>query len=163
TDGGAVPATIGILDGSVRVGMTAAEIERLAAAKDVSKVNLSNLAVLLTDRKAGSTTVAATLFIAARVGIAVFATGGIGGVPGGGRERAFRAADGDGRRGRESQPSGERDAAGSLRALARHGARRRLVPEHPRASGDAVPARAHARAHRRRQRVLEPGAAREQR
>src|SRR5213596_2574302 len=60
-DGGAVPATIGILDGSVRVGMTAAEIERLAAAKDVSKVNLSNLAVLLTDRKAGSTTVAATL------------------------------------------------------------------------------------------------------
>ena len=80
TDGGAVPATIGILDGSVRVGMTAAEIERLAAAKDVSKVNLSNLAVLLTDLKAGSTTVAATLFIAARVGIAVFATGGIGGV-----------------------------------------------------------------------------------
>ena len=79
-DGGAVPATIGVLDGSVRVGMAPAEIERLASAKSVTKVNLSNLASQISNGPAGSTTVAATVFVASRVGIGVFATGGIGGV-----------------------------------------------------------------------------------
>ena len=78
--GGAVPATIGILDGVVRIGMEPTEVERLAAIPQVAKVNPSNLAAVLTSGASGSTTVAATLFAADRAGIRVFATGGIGGV-----------------------------------------------------------------------------------
>ena len=77
---GAVPATIGILDGVIRVGMTAAELARLAATPHVAKVNPSNLAAVLAAGECGSTTVAATLLAAERAGIRVFATGGIGGV-----------------------------------------------------------------------------------
>lgn len=79
-EGGAVPATIGVLDGAIRVGMSAAELERLATAGDVAKLNLGNFAAQLAAGLPGSTTVAATMFAAARAGIAVFATGGIGGV-----------------------------------------------------------------------------------
>ena len=78
--GGAVPATVGILDGAVRVGLARAELERLAAARDVAKVNLGNLAAVVASGAPGSTTVAATMFVAAQAGIRVFATGGIGGV-----------------------------------------------------------------------------------
>ena len=78
--GGAVPATIGILDGRVRVGLARAELERLATTREVAKVNLGNLAGVLAAGAAGSTTVAATMFVAAAAGIRVFATGGIGGV-----------------------------------------------------------------------------------
>ena len=77
---GAVPATIGVIDGRVRIGLTRAELEQLAAEPEPAKLNLSNLAAQLTHGAPGSTTVAATLFAAARVGIEVFATGGIGGV-----------------------------------------------------------------------------------
>jgi pseudouridine-5'-phosphate glycosidase len=77
---GAVPATIGVLDGRVRVGLSAGDLERLATAREVAKLNLSNLAAQLASGRAGSTTVAATLFLAHRVGIKVLATGGIGGV-----------------------------------------------------------------------------------
>ena len=77
---GAVPATIGILDGVIHVGMTPDEIARLAATPHVAKVNPSNLAAVLAARESGSTTVAATLLAAERAGIHVFATGGIGGV-----------------------------------------------------------------------------------
>jgi pseudouridine-5'-phosphate glycosidase len=77
---GAVPATIGVLDGRVRVGLSAAELERLATAPDTAKLNLSNLAAQVAAGRPGSTTVAATLAVAERVGIRVFATGGIGGV-----------------------------------------------------------------------------------
>lgn len=77
---GAVPATIGVLDGCVRVGLSAAELARLASTPDVAKLNPSNLAAHLAAGDAGSTTVAATAFVARRVGIEVFATGGIGGV-----------------------------------------------------------------------------------
>jgi pseudouridine-5'-phosphate glycosidase len=77
---GAVPATIGVLDGRARVGLSAGDLERLATAREVAKVNLSNLAAQLASGRAGSTTVAATLFLAHRVGIKVLATGGIGGV-----------------------------------------------------------------------------------
>src|SRR6266508_3640039 len=77
---GAVPATIGLLDGQVVVGLTPAEIERLATSPGVAKVNLSNLAACLAGGRPGSTTVAASLFAAHRLGIRVFATGGIGGV-----------------------------------------------------------------------------------
>jgi pseudouridine-5'-phosphate glycosidase len=77
---GAVPATIGVLDGRIRVGLTLDELHRLAQETDVAKLNLSNFAARLASGKPGSTTVAATMFAAARVGIEVFATGGIGGV-----------------------------------------------------------------------------------
>ncbi|MFM7109250.1 MAG: pseudouridine-5'-phosphate glycosidase, partial [Planctomycetaceae bacterium] len=74
--GGAVPATIGILDGVIHVGMDRGQLERLAATPGVAKVNTGNLAATLAAGAAGSTTVAATLFAAEAAGIRVFATGG---------------------------------------------------------------------------------------
>jgi len=77
---GAEPATAGVLDGVVRVGLARAELERLATSRDAAKVSLGNLAAVVASGTAGSTTVAATMFVAAQAGIRVFATGGIGGV-----------------------------------------------------------------------------------
>lgn len=77
---GAVPATIGVLDGRVRVGLSVAELERLASTPGTQKLNLSNLAARVASGQPGSTTVAATLAVAKWAGIRVFATGGIGGV-----------------------------------------------------------------------------------
>ena len=77
---GATPATVGILDGAVRVGMTTSELERLASTPNPVKVNLGNLAAEVAAGGCGSTTVAATMFAAWKAGIRVFATGGIGGV-----------------------------------------------------------------------------------
>jgi pseudouridine-5'-phosphate glycosidase len=76
----AEPATIGIIDGQVRVGLDHAELERLATCGSAVKLNLSNLAAHLASGSCGSTTVAATMLVAHQVGIRVFATGGIGGV-----------------------------------------------------------------------------------
>jgi pseudouridine-5'-phosphate glycosidase len=79
----AVPATIGVLEGRVRVGMSAGEIERLAEQAGrggVVKLNPGNLAAVLASGRSGSTTVAATVMLAAEAGIRVLATGGIGGV-----------------------------------------------------------------------------------
>ncbi len=76
---GAVPATVGVLEGALRVGLARSELERLAAG-DVEKLGPSNLAARLASGRAGSTTVGATLAAAAAAGIRVFATGGIGGV-----------------------------------------------------------------------------------
>jgi pseudouridylate synthase len=78
--GGAVPATIGILRGAIRVGLTSADLNELATTPDVAKVNLSNLAATIAAGRPGATTVAATMFVANANGIRVFATGGIGGV-----------------------------------------------------------------------------------
>jgi pseudouridine-5'-phosphate glycosidase len=69
------------------------ELERLAAARDVAKVNLGNLAAVIASNTPGSTTVAATLFVAAQAGIRVFATGGIGGVHRGAAESGDVSAD----------------------------------------------------------------------
>ena len=77
---GATPATIGILDGVIHVGLTMDELGRLAATRGVAKVNPGNLAAILAAGSSGSTTVAATLLAAHRAGIRVMATGGIGGV-----------------------------------------------------------------------------------
>ncbi|MFM9059204.1 MAG: pseudouridine-5'-phosphate glycosidase [Planctomycetaceae bacterium] len=77
---GATPATIGILDGALVVGLSADELARLAATPGVEKANPGNLAAVLAAGAAGSTTVAATLLAADRAGIRVMATGGIGGV-----------------------------------------------------------------------------------
>lgn len=92
-EAGAVPATIGVLDGRVRVGLARGELERLATTPGVAKLNLSNLAAVLAAGAAGSTTVAATMFAAHRAGIPVFATGGIGGVHRGAAESGDVSAD----------------------------------------------------------------------
>jgi pseudouridylate synthase len=77
---GATPATVGIIGGAIRVGLTHTELEQLATMPNVAKVNLSNLAAAVCSGQPGSTTVAATMFAAHASGIRVFATGGIGGV-----------------------------------------------------------------------------------
>ncbi|MGB8797184.1 MAG: pseudouridine-5'-phosphate glycosidase [Candidatus Aquilonibacter sp.] len=77
---GATPATIAVLDGQVCVGLDAAQLERVATADDVLKLSRADLAYALASGRDGATTVAATMFCAHRAGIAVFATGGIGGV-----------------------------------------------------------------------------------
>jgi pseudouridylate synthase len=79
-DGGATPATVGVVAGVPRVGMGAAEIERLAMADGVLKLSTRDLAVPVARGTDGATTVAATMWLAARAGVQLFATGGIGGV-----------------------------------------------------------------------------------
>ena len=90
---GALPATIGVLDGRVRVGLTREELERLAADDQPAKLNSSNLAARVASGRPGSTTVSATLQIAARCGIEAFATGGIGGVHRGSAETGDVSSD----------------------------------------------------------------------
>jgi len=85
---GSIPATIAIADGQAIVGADDALLVRLAEDSAVAKVSLRDLAPVLARRGLGATTVAATVEIAARAGIAVMATGGIGGVHRGG-ERSF--------------------------------------------------------------------------
>jgi pseudouridylate synthase len=79
-DLGAVPATIGLLDGVVRVGLEGDELERLAGAEAPLKLSARDLPVAIARGATGGTTVAATALLASRAGIRVFATGGIGGV-----------------------------------------------------------------------------------
>jgi pseudouridine-5'-phosphate glycosidase len=78
---GAVPATIGLLDGQIRVGMSAAEVEQLASpSAHALKVGSGEWALAAAQGRSGGTTVSATCELAARAGIRVMATGGIGGV-----------------------------------------------------------------------------------
>jgi pseudouridine-5'-phosphate glycosidase len=77
---GAVPATIAVLDGRIRVGLDAATLDRLARLDGVLKLSRADLAYALVTGRPGSTTVAATMIAAHLAGIRVFATGGIGGV-----------------------------------------------------------------------------------
>ncbi|RBI85030.1 pseudouridine-5-phosphate glycosidase [Rhodosalinus halophilus] len=86
--GGAVPATIAVIDGTLRAGLDAEALERLARAEGIAKLSRADLAVCIARGGTGATTVAATMIAAARAGIAVFATGGIGGVHRG-AERSF--------------------------------------------------------------------------
>lgn len=79
-DGGAVPATIGVLGGQVVVGLSEAELARLAAGDEVAKLSVRDLAVAAALGVDGATTVASTAAVAASAGIRVFATGGLGGV-----------------------------------------------------------------------------------
>ena len=79
-EAGATPATIGIVGGAIRVGLTPTELEQLSKTPNVAKINLSNLAAAVSSGEPGSTTVAATMFAAHASAIRVFATGGIGGV-----------------------------------------------------------------------------------
>ncbi|MCL6568703.1 MAG: pseudouridine-5'-phosphate glycosidase [Meiothermus silvanus] len=77
---GAVPATIAVLGGEVVAGLGSQELEQLALDDKADKASLWNLAALAAQGKNAGTTVATTTFLAHRAGIAVFATGGIGGV-----------------------------------------------------------------------------------
>jgi pseudouridine-5'-phosphate glycosidase len=77
---GAVPATIGIHDGKIIIGLTADEITHIGTAQDVQKVSRRDLAITLATGKWGATTVAGTMLCASMADIRFFATGGIGGV-----------------------------------------------------------------------------------
>lgn len=77
---GAVPATIAVLDGRIRIGLDAAGLDRLGQEKNVMKCSRADLAIAVATGRPGSTTVAATMMAADAAGISVFATGGIGGV-----------------------------------------------------------------------------------
>ena len=79
-DGGAVPATIAILDGRITVGLSESQIDRLAQAEHVRKCSRRDIALAVGLREHGATTVAGTMLIAHKAGIRIFATGGIGGV-----------------------------------------------------------------------------------
>ncbi len=79
-EAGAQPATVAVLGGIVRIGLAPDEVESLGANKSARKCSVRDLGIVAGLGLDGSTTVAATMFIAARAGIAVFATGGIGGV-----------------------------------------------------------------------------------
>ena len=82
--GGAVPATVAVLDGVPRVGLSAAELDRVCAG-GLAKLSARDLGPAVGLGRDGATTVAATAALAAAAGIAVFATGGLGGVHRGAR------------------------------------------------------------------------------
>jgi len=90
---GAVPATIGIINGRMKVGLSAEEIEYLATAKNVWKVSRRDLPYVLSNRLDGATTVAGTMIVSHMAGIRVFVTGGIGGVHRGAGESFDISAD----------------------------------------------------------------------
>ncbi len=77
---GVEPRTIAVLGGEVRVGLSDAELQHLAQARDVMKLSRRDIAVALAQKRDGATTVSATMYLAHRAGIRVFATGGVGGV-----------------------------------------------------------------------------------
>ncbi|MFA5874601.1 MAG: pseudouridine-5'-phosphate glycosidase [Anaerolineales bacterium] len=79
-ENGATPATIALLDGVIHVGLTDAELERLANETNVRKISRRDFATAIVKKECGGTTVAGTMFAAQRARIKVFATGGIGGV-----------------------------------------------------------------------------------
>ena len=92
-DAGAVPATIAVMDGILRIGLEDSALDRLAQAKGVAKLSRADLAACIASGGTGATTVAATMIAAHHAGIAVFATGGIGGVHRGAEQSFDISAD----------------------------------------------------------------------
>lgn len=92
-ENGAVPATIAILNGKLKVGLTEEEIEYLGKAKNVIKTSRRDIPFIVAKKLDGATTVASTMIVAALAGIKVFATGGIGGVHRGAQETFDISAD----------------------------------------------------------------------
>jgi pseudouridine-5'-phosphate glycosidase len=90
---GAVPATIGVVAGRVRIGLDDAQLRHLALTDGVAKASVRDLPVLAARGADGATTVASTVALAATVGIRVFATGGLGGVHRGAAESFDESAD----------------------------------------------------------------------
>ena len=79
-DGGAVPATIALIDGKIKIGLSDEELEMFGNAEGVAKASRRDMGYLLATKKIGATTVAATMIAAELAGIELFVTGGIGGV-----------------------------------------------------------------------------------
>jgi pseudouridylate synthase len=93
-EAGAVPATIGIVDGTIRVGLSDGELERFASAgEEARKVGPRDLAAVFVEQGLGATTVGGTLAVCARAGIRFMGTGGIGGVHRGYAQRPDVSAD----------------------------------------------------------------------
>lgn len=92
-DGGAVPATIAVLHGIPRVGLSADELELLGSDPHVTKVSIRDLPHVMATGAHGATTVASTMRLAALAGISVFVTGGLGGVHRGGEASMDVSAD----------------------------------------------------------------------
>jgi pseudouridine-5'-phosphate glycosidase len=92
-DKGAVPATIAILSGKLKVGLTEEEIEYLGKAPNVIKASRRDIPYIVSKKLDGATTVASTMIVASLAGIKVFATGGIGGVHRGATETFDISAD----------------------------------------------------------------------
>ena len=79
-DNGAVPATIAIMDGKIKIGLSDEELESLGTSKDARKTSRRDLAYVVSSKEIGATTVATTMICAEMAGIKLFVTGGIGGV-----------------------------------------------------------------------------------
>ena len=92
-DQGAVPATIGIIKGRIKVGLTVEEVEYMGKEQGIIKTSRRDLPFIVARKADGATTVAATMIIAALAGIKVFATGGIGGVHRGAQDTFDISAD----------------------------------------------------------------------
>lgn len=92
-DAGAVPATIAALGGSLQIGLSPAELDRLCESPDVDKLSVRDIGPALAHGREGATTVASTAALAHRVGISIFATGGLGGVHRGAAESFDISAD----------------------------------------------------------------------
>src|SRR5436190_3471134 len=90
---GAIPATIGLFDGKIKIGLTQDEIARLGTARNVQKVSRRDLAITLATHRLGATTVAGTMLCASMAGIRFFATGGLGGVHRGAQSTMDISAD----------------------------------------------------------------------
>lgn len=89
----AVPATIAVMDGTLHIGLEAAQLTALARSKGVAKLSRADMAACIATGGTGATTVAATMIAARLAGIAVFATGGIGGVHKGAEDSFDISAD----------------------------------------------------------------------
>jgi pseudouridine-5'-phosphate glycosidase len=92
-DNGAVPATIAILQGKLKAGLSREEIEHLGRSQDVVKASRRDIPFIVAKQLDGATTVASTMIIAALAGIKIFATGGIGGVHRGAQQTFDISAD----------------------------------------------------------------------
>lgn len=92
-ENGAVPATIGIIGGRLKAGLTAEEIDYMGRAGNIAKVSRRDIPYLVAHKRDGATTVASTMIIAAIAGIKVFATGGVGGVHRGAEKTMDISAD----------------------------------------------------------------------
>ena len=90
---GVTPATIAVIDGTPKVGLSSQDLERIAADESVVKVGSRDIAIAMARKVTGGTTVAATSLLAARAGLRVFATGGLGGVHRGAAETFDESAD----------------------------------------------------------------------
>jgi pseudouridine-5'-phosphate glycosidase len=92
-EAGVTAATIALIDGVPKIGLTPADLERIATDESVVKVSSRDIGIAMARKVTGGTTVAATSVLAARAGLRVFATGGLGGVHRGAAESFDESAD----------------------------------------------------------------------